>query len=146
MNFGGDQPGSLLFLTLSSDSTGSSYLVVQNSTGGVGQDEIQDRPADWLSVTGKGIAVFAHPQNPTGPTHWRFDPVGVLHADPWRGLERLRTLAGEPRWTLATGEAIRFLYRLYLHAENLRPRMVRQHFVDYAFPPRVEVLPGDSDP
>jgi hypothetical protein len=59
---------------------------------------------------------------------------------PFAGLQRFDRLLPSARLVLQTGEALRFLYRLYWHEGTAARGAVRGVFANLVEPPRVEVL------
>jgi hypothetical protein len=114
-------------------------------SGAVGDDDIHRVSGPWVHGLGRlgGLAIFDSPENPAGPATFRLHPDGRLVIDPWAAWSRWETLAPMPRLStalaLSTGDSLRFSYRLYLHHPDRPTSLVRRHYCDFAFPPRVEV-------
>lgn len=105
-----------------------------NSVGAKGGDAC-DAPAVWfwLATERGGLALFDHPTNPGHPCHWRLG--ATLSADPFVAVARF-----QPAFTLPTGEILEYRYRLCLLGADVRRSAVVGHYLNYAYPPRVEVL------
>jgi methane monooxygenase PmoA-like len=131
----------LLNLQLAEPFTRASDFAITSSTGARSAEELALAPASWclLDTPAVGLAVFARPQNAGGGCTWCFDPPATLRADPLSGLTRFAALVPEPRPQLAAGETAEFRFRLCVHAEKRRLTAIRQHFADFAFPPRVAI-------
>ncbi len=91
--------------------------VLMNSEGGVGAEGTYGKEARWCGYHGKrqgrkdlveGIAILTHPTNPFRPI-WFTREYGHLSPSPFNFL------GGKP-WRLERGSALRFRYRVVLHA------------------------------
>ncbi len=141
VKFGGEATSGLLHLRLARAIHSSTSATVMNAVGGIGQSECNGRRAAWWWVnSGSGVAVFDHPDNPGSPCRWHFDDQGVLHADPFGALGFLSSMLPQRAATLPVGEVLTFRYCLLLHGEQMTAAGVRHHYLNFAFPPRVERL------
>jgi hypothetical protein len=121
-------PGGVLEVQLEPDFAKDS-LLLRNSTGAIGRDQTEGRPAAWIQAAGRGcVALFDHPDNRGSPCCWTVGECS-LHA---RAFD-------EPH-TLAAGEVLALRYRLCLQAGDDAGEGARQHYLDYAHPPRVELI------
>lgn len=134
-------PGGLLTLELAPEFIGTPDFTFTNSVG-VGGGEVSGRPAFWCQAGNRQaeLAVFDHPDNPGNPCTWHVDEERrTVTTNPWRSFLRHPRFGPEQPWTLATGEVVTFRYRFYLHNVGRRPGVMRHRYLDYAFPPQVEV-------
>ncbi len=56
---------------------------------------------------------------------------GITFFESWRGVR------GDLR--IPNGSSLRFLYRVFVHLGNAREANVAERYIDYIYPPRVEV-------
>lgn len=119
----------LMHVQLESELTGPEGLVFVNGAGGIGKAEVEGRRAAWLHVSGRtAVAIFDHPDNPGSPCAWHVGEGRLISPLPFGGS------------ALAAGEVLTFRYRLCLRNEDENGEAARRHYLDYAFPPRVELL------
>jgi hypothetical protein len=112
-----------------------------NSTGATTLEEVRNQPAAWLHVASESeFAIFDHPNNPGGPSTWRIDDDGVIAADPFAALAQWQGRLVDDPPVLAAGEALTFRYRLCLQADEVKQASIRAHYLDFAFPPQVEIV------
>lgn len=130
--------GLLSLTTKKQESAGSS---MSNSWAASGLDEVQGRRAAWIALgreQGMAMALFDHPENPGFPCAWRIDPDGAVIANPF--TQAFSFDAAGSRFTLAAGEVVTFRHRLCFSSERRWREAVQEHWLNFACPPRVEVL------
>jgi hypothetical protein len=116
-------------------------FALQNSAGGQSIDEVQGRPADWLAAAAKsGVAIFNHPNDLGSPAIWHISEDGGISANPFGAFSRFAELLPEQDPRLAAGEVLSFRYRLCLHSAPLNRAALRGHYLNFAFPPWVEIV------
>jgi hypothetical protein len=144
-----DQPSGLLHVHLSDGLVASPNFQVIAHEGSQGLKEVSGQAASWCLAFDDqcGLAVFDHPENAGSPCTWRLNGEGLLHADPFAAVRRLGPLRPEAGCTLATGEMLRFRYRLCLLAPSGKPGkkpplrlLARQQYLNYVHPPHVQVI------
>jgi hypothetical protein len=114
---------------------------IVSAAGAIGGMEVARLPAGWCAVPGPvGLTICGHADNPGAGAVWRLGAHGILDADPFTALERFGPVLDEPSPHIAVGESLVFRYRLAAVAGNPRPAVLRQHCLNFLFPPRVELL------
>jgi len=112
-----------------------------NSSGATTLEEVRDQPAVWVHVASQSeFAIFDHPSNPGSPNTWRIGDDGVIAADPFAALAQWRGRLVDDPPVLAAGEELAFRYRLCLQADDVKQASIRAHYLDFAFPPRIEIV------
>jgi hypothetical protein len=133
--------GGLLRLRLGSALRREAKLSLTNSAGAATLNEVQSHPAGWLHAAANGgFAVFDHPDNLGSPCAWRIEGDGVIAADPFANLARLQNRLMNELPVLAAGEQLSLRYRLCLHEHAMKRVVIQAHYLDFAFPPRVEIV------
>lgn len=108
-------------------------------TSSEGQTNPSDgSPAKWLDYTGAlgaacGVAILDHPGNPRHPTRWLNFENETFGAAP---MHR-EAYAWKP------GEALRFRYRVYLHAGDVTQGGVAAEFAAFSAAPRTRIGPPE---
>ncbi|MFO8006110.1 MAG: PmoA family protein [Candidatus Brocadiia bacterium] len=117
---------------------------IENGYGGVNEGETWGKRAPWCDYSGVlegdrvGIAAFDHPSNLRHPTYWHVRNYGLMTANPF-GLSFFVDKNADGSYTLPAGGRLRFRYRLYVHAGDARQGRVGDKYLDWIFPPSVEV-------
>ncbi|MFQ6130988.1 MAG: PmoA family protein, partial [Armatimonadota bacterium] len=114
---------------------------ITNSFGGTNEPETWGKRAHWCDYSGEiggratGIAVFDHPKNFRHPTYWHVRDYGLMTANCWgvSAFESDQSRSGA--YTFAAGETLRFRYRVYVHAGDVRAADVTGKYLDYFAPP-----------
>jgi hypothetical protein len=133
--------GGLLRLRLGSGLGREAKLSLANSAGAATLDEVQSHPAGWLHAAANGgLAVFDHPDNLGSPCAWRIGNDGVIAADPFANLARWQSRVMNELPVLAAGEQLTLRYRLCLHEHAIKRVAFQAHYLDFAFPPRIEIV------
>jgi len=118
---------------------------IENSYGGIDEGETWGKQAAWCDYSGDvegkhmGIAIFDHPDSFRYPTYWHVRNYGLMTANPF-GLSFFKNdpnVRGD--YTLGSGEALSFRYRLYLHPGDATDGKVGEKYHDFVNPPEVEV-------
>ncbi len=123
-------PNGPLHVELPPELAGPHAIAYRNSEGAIGRLEVEDRRAAWLQIAGRtSVAVFEHPQNLSSPGVWNVGNGPALSPRPF---------ARAPV-TLPAGEVLTLRYRLCLQADDRDGEGARQRYLDYAYPPQVEI-------
>ena len=118
---------------------------IENSYGGVDEGETWGKQAAWCDYSGEvegkhmGIAIFDHPDSFRYPTYWHVRNYGLMTANPF-GLSFFKNdpnIRGD--YTLGSGEALSFRYRLYIHPGDATDGKVGEKYHDFVNPPEVEI-------
>jgi hypothetical protein len=93
-------------------------------------------PAKWLDYSGNlggacGVALLDHPSNPRHPTRWLNFENETFGAAPMH----------REAYVWQPGEALRFRYRVYLHAGDAAQGGVAAEFAAFAAAPRSRIGP-----
>lgn len=112
-----------------------------NSNGGVGEQQIWGKPADWVDYSGSiakkhvGIVAFDHPKSFRHPTTWHARAYGLLAANPFG----LREFTNDPQrdgsWTIPEGHSLDFQYRVVIYEGDLAPKRLNEMYREYASEP-----------
>ena len=110
---------------------------------GLSDDQAWGKPSPWVDYTGPvegetlGIAILNHPESFRHPTTWHVRTYGLFAPNPfgWRDFGQKRS--GDH--TLASGESIRFRYRLILHTGDTTSARLPQAYQAYTVPPTIDV-------
>jgi len=117
---------------------------IVNAYGAVTEAECWGRRAPWVDYYGPvgkeilGIAVFDHPSNFRHPTWWHVRSYGLFTANQWGIHEFTGDWSQRGDHTLRPGEKLVFNFRVYIHRGDTQAGDVAGHYLDYAFPPKVE--------
>lgn len=118
---------------------------IENSYGGIDEGETWGKQAAWCDYSGDvqgrhmGIAIFDHPDSFRYPTYWHVRSYGLMTANPF-GLSFFKNdpnIRGD--YTLGSGEALSFRYRLYIHPGDATDGKVGEKYHDFVNPPEVEI-------
>ncbi len=147
VKFGDTKEGGILSLRVNPTMNASGEGILTNSWGGVNEEEVWGRRAFWCDYSGPidgewwGISVFDHPDNPRYPTNWHARNYGLMTANHF-GRSYFYQNKSTPRGDLILrkGESLKYRYRLYIHPGDARTGEVREKYLDYIVPPRVETL------
>lgn len=117
---------------------------IENSFGGINQDETWGKPAQWCDYSGPvdgeivGISVFDYPTNPNHPTYWHVRDYGLMTANPF-GASYFTDKREDGSYLLRCGDAATFSYRIYVHKGRAGEAQVGARYHDYINPPTVTV-------
>lgn len=121
VKFGDTKEGGLLSVRVASSMDVSRGGRIENSEGGINEEQTWGRQARWCDYSGPvagqwaGIALFDHPSNFRHPTYFHVRNYGLMTANPFgiSVFERRKDLDGS--YTIKRGEALTFRYRLVVH-------------------------------
>ena len=142
--FGDTKEGGLISLRVASSMDVPRGGRLENSNGGVGEDEVWGKRAAWCDYSGPvngktvGVAVFDHPESFRHPTYWHARDYGLMTTNPFA----VSTFEGEGpsgEYLLPAGESLRFRYRIYIHKGDATEGKVAEQNSSYAGPPRVQI-------
>ena len=143
VRFGDTKEGGIIALRMAETMKEARGGRIENAFGGVGEEECWGKPAPWVDysgiVSGKrlGVAVFDHRDNLRHPTRWHVRAYGLFALNPF-GLSHYRYGREENGdFLLASGEDLAFRFRLLIHRGDARRGKVREHYLAWAFPPRL---------
>jgi len=143
--FGDTKEGGIASIRVAPSITVRAGGRIENSFGGINEPESWGKRAHWCDYSGPlgegwvGIAIFDHQLNPRHPTYWHVRNYGLMTANIFgisyfeRGRGKVGTL------TLKAGDSMRFFYRLYIHKGNAREANVKDKYIDFIYPPAVNV-------
>lgn len=143
--FGDTKEGGILSIRVASEMEGRRGGRIESSFGGVGEKEVWGKRAHWCDYSGfvkghrVGIAILDHPTNFRHPTYWHVRDYGLFTANPF-GISHF---TGDPQrrgdYILKKGSKLEFRYRLLIHKGDAVEGKVKEHFLNYAYPPEVEI-------
>lgn len=143
--FGDTKEGGILSLRVASEIEGIRGGRLENAFGGIGEREIWGKRAPWCDYSGSlrgeiiGIAILDHPSNLRHPTYWHIRDYGLFTANPFG----VSYFTGNPEnrgdYKLSKGNKLEFRYRVIIHRGNAREAKIKEHFINYAYPPEVEI-------
>ncbi len=116
---------------------------IVNAYGGIGESENWGKPSPWVDYSGQlegqdvGLAIFDSPHNLRHPTTWHVRSYGLFTANCWgysyfTGDESVRG-----NYVMPQGDALNFVYRVYVHAGDVEEANVGDKYLDFAYPPEV---------
>ena len=142
--FGDTKEGGLISLRVASSMDVPRGGRLENSNGGVGEDNVWGKRAAWCDYSGPvngktvGVAIFDHPESFRHPTYWHARDYGLMTTNPFA----VSTFEGEGpsgEYLLPAGESLRFRYRIYIHKGDATEGKVAEQNSSYAGPPRVQI-------
>lgn len=92
-----------------------------NSNGGVGDEGIWGKRADWVDYSGTvageslGVAIFDHPTNPKHPTYWHARSYGLFAVNPFGEHDFYNDPKRDGSITIQPGDSLTFRYRVLIH-------------------------------
>jgi hypothetical protein len=117
---------------------------IENSYGGVNEAETWGKAAHWCDYSGivegqkVGVAVMDHPESFRYPTYWHVRDYGLMAANPF-ALGDYTGGVKDGSHLLKSGETMRFRYRVVLHQGDALAADIRNQYLNFVAPPRVEV-------
>lgn len=143
---GDTKEGGVLSIRVASSMNGNKGGLITNVYGGVTESETWGKPAHWVDYSGPvgsetmGIAVMDHPSSFRYPTRWHVRDYGLFTANPFAlsDYEPERGIKGD--YTMRNGERINFAYRIYVHEGGVDQANVRDRYLGFVSPPKVEVI------
>jgi len=146
VTLGDTKEGGLISLRVTPSMRGLSGGRIENSEGGVGEEECWGKRARWCDYSGVadsrwlGIAVMDHPRNPRHPTYWHVRAYGLFTAN----CLGVSIFEGNPRlrgdMEIKHGEVVGFMYRVLIHEGDAARAEIEKKYQCYIEPPRVEVV------
>ncbi len=143
VTFGDTKEGGILSVRVASSMDVVRGGRIENSYGGINEEETWGRRAHWCDYSGPvkgiwaGIAVFDHPENLRHPTYWHVRNYGLMTANPFG----ISYFTGGPKnignYTLKAGGTLRFRYRILIHEGDVEAGGVREAYHNYVNPPKV---------
>ncbi len=118
---------------------------IRNSYGGINDDECWGKRAEWVDYYGPvtsgtaGITIMDHPGNLRFPTHWHVRGYGLFTANQWGIHDFTGDFSQRGDLALEEGDALTFLFRLYIHAGDTDQADVAAKYLDFIYPPTVAV-------
>jgi len=119
---------------------------IRNSYGGINDDECWGKRAEWVDYYGPissgigGITIMDHPGNLRFPTHWHVRGYGLFTANQWGIHDFTGDWSQRGDLTLEEGDALTFLFRLYIHEGDTDKAQVAAKYLDFIYPPTVSVV------
>ena len=143
--FGDTKEGGICSVRVATTMDGKTGGKIENSVGGVGEDETWGKPAHWCDYSGVcqgkdvGIAIFDHPLNLRHPTPWHVRNYGLMAANPFGHSHYQSSLLKDGSYTIEAGQTLAFNYRLLLHEGDVAQGNVANRFHDYVHPPNIQL-------
>lgn len=141
VHFGDTKEGGICSFRVPTPMDGDKSGCIENSYGGVGEEETWGKSAHWCGYSGPldgkmmGVAIFDHPFNLRYPTPWHVRNYGLMTANPFGHSHYQSSLLKDGSYTLQEGDTLTFRYRVYLHRGDTGTARVGQRYHDYANPP-----------
>lgn len=111
--------------------------MMTNSEGAQTEKNVWGQRANWVDYDGTvegqkvGIVILDHPKNFNHPTRWHSRAYGLFAANPF-GLKDFDPKAtGEGGHTLASGDSLRFRYRVIIHPGDMPKKNIEKLFSEY---------------
>jgi hypothetical protein len=108
-----------------------------NAEGQSGMKNVWGKRSNWVDYSGDvegerlGVAMFDHPSNPRHPTYWHSRDYGLFALDPF-GQKAFDPKAEESHWTLASGQSVRFRWRVVIHPGDTQSAHIDDLYKKYA--------------
>jgi len=145
VTFGDTKEGGICAIRVREPLQGDKSGLIAHALGGVGEGESWGHRAPWIDYSGEldgrkvGIAVFDHPRAFRYPTHWHIRDYGLFAANPFAWHDYQSGWSEDGSFVLKAGASLPFRYRIFLHEGDRTSAKVAARWLDWAFPPRVEV-------
>lgn len=117
--------------------TGKHGGIMSNSTGARTEKNVWGRRADWVDYVGTvdsqkiGIVIFDHPRNYNHPPRWHSRDYGLFAVNPF-GVKDFEPNSGDRGgYSLASGQSMRFRYRVVIHSGNLATQQIADGYRAY---------------
>jgi hypothetical protein len=144
--FGDTKEGGMLTVRVASSMDVERKLggKIENSYGGINEAETWGKAAHWCDYSGMvegqavGVAVMDHPDSFRYPTYWHVRDYGLMAANPF-ALGDYTGGVKNGSHLLKAGETMRFRYRVLLHKGYAGMTDIRNQYLNFVAPPRVEV-------
>lgn len=143
--FGDTKEGGIISVRVASQLEEMQGGKIENSYGALGEEEAWGRRAHWCDYSGRiegenvGIAIFDNPRNLRYPTYWHVRGYGLFTANPFGVSHFTGDHQNRGDYRLLEGSALTFSYRLILHRGDAQEAGIKDHFLNYIYPPQVEV-------
>ncbi|MCM8804986.1 MAG: PmoA family protein [Candidatus Omnitrophica bacterium] len=135
----------LLSIRVNPEMEGRNTGLIKNSYGGEGEKECWGKRAFWCDYSGQiegiecGISVFDFPGNLRYPTYWHVRDYGLFSAN-FFGLSDFygdKKISGT--YILPYGNELKLFYRIYIHSGNCEQAKVNEKYLNFLYPPEIEV-------
>lgn len=142
---GDTKEGGIISVRVATSMDGNKGGNITNAYGGKTERECWGKPAHWVDyygpVQGKtvGITIMDHPDSFRYPSRWHVRDYGLFTANPFalHDYEPQKGLRGDH--TIKNGESLNFRYRIYIHKGDTESADVRNRFLGFIYPPKIEV-------
>jgi len=145
VQFGDTKEGGLVTVRVASSMDVPRGGKIENAYGGINEGETWGKSAHWCDYSGivegqqVGIAVMDHPLSFRYPTYWHVRDYGLMGANPFALNDYTRGLKNGSH-LLKSGESLRFVYRIMIHNGDAVQADIRNHYLNFVSPPKVEVI------
>ncbi|MCD6220430.1 PmoA family protein [Candidatus Calescamantes bacterium] len=147
VKLGDTKEAGILSVRVNPSINASAKGIMENSWGGINEEEIWGKRAHWCDYSGPvdgewwGVSIFDHPQNPHHPTHWHARNYGLMTANHY-GLSYYfgNDYPFRGDLIIKEGEKLTYRYRVYIHPGNACSGKVKERYIDYASPPVIEIM------
>lgn len=119
---------------------------IRNSYGGINDDECWGKRAQWVDYYGPistgvgGLTIMDHPDNFRHPTYWHVRGYGLFTANQWGIHDFTEDWSKRGDHVLEAGDALNFLFRVYIHEGDTCAANVAGKYHDFINPPTVKVV------
>jgi hypothetical protein len=111
--------------------------IMTNSHGAQAEKNVWGRRADWVDYDGVvegqqvGVVIFDDPRNYNYPPRWHSRDYGLFAVNPF-GVNDFEPNSGERGGhTLASGQSMRFRYRIIVHPGGTPKQKIADWYADY---------------
>jgi hypothetical protein len=118
------------------EDTGSGHIV--NADGLAGEKQLWGKTSDWCDYSGQiaseklGIAILDHPKNPRHPARWHARAYGLFAENPFGLAVFTGDTSQNGAMTVASGQQLRFRYRVIIHPGDAASAGVANLWKTYA--------------
>ncbi len=144
VKLGDTKEAGILSVRVNPSMNASDKGIMENSVGGINEDEIWGKKASWCDYSGPveeewwGISVFDNPENPFYPTNWHARNYGLMTANHY-GLSYFygKDKAERGDLVIKGGESLNYKFRVYIHPGNAKEGKVSEKYIDYVNPSEI---------
>jgi Family of unknown function (DUF6807) len=111
---------------------------IVNAEGKTGEKNTWGKRSAWVDYSGKldgkpvGVAIFDNPSNPKYPTYWHVRSYGLFAANIFGEHDFYDDKTKDGSVTVEPGKALRFRYRVVIHAGDTQAAGIANLYKEYA--------------
>jgi len=117
---------------------------MENSAGGINEDEIWGKQAHWCDYSGVvdgkmvGVTLFDYDENYNHPVRWHARNYGLLTSNPF-STNCFNPELPKTGYNLKKGNSLIFKHRVYIHAGTTEEAKVVEKYQNYINPPLITI-------